>query len=106
MAKAGAHAKYLERHWPEQIAKVRELIELMRSWTTERCEIFATAYAAWNDLLIWGREPSDEAILEEILSHWHDSKRNIPESRWRKAIEWTREHGYEPVGYGFATRKL
>jgi hypothetical protein len=46
----------------------------MRRWDTDKCEIFATAYAAWNDLPIWGREPTDEAILREILERWHSDK--------------------------------
>jgi type I restriction enzyme S subunit len=75
----------------------------MRSWKTERCEIFSTTYAAWNDLLIWGRDVTDEAILDEILNRWHDDKRRISEQRWRNAIQWMRKNAFVPVGFGRPT---
>ncbi|MDR1498142.1 MAG: restriction endonuclease subunit S [Puniceicoccales bacterium] len=103
LAKAGGHTKYLEGIWPEKLSVIRQLISLMRSWNTERCEIFSTTYAAWNDLLIWKREPTDEAILHEILHRWHESKRRISEDRWRKAISWVEKEGFSPAGFGKAT---
>jgi len=103
LEKAGAHAKYLEQYWADQLPTIRRLIDLMRKWTTEQCEIFSTAYAAWNDLLLWGRPAGDEAILDQILSHWHDSKKRIPRERWLKAIDWMRREGFSPVGFGQPT---
>lgn len=103
LEKAGSHQKYLDRYWPESLDKVSGLIELMRSWTTERCEIFSTAYAAWNDLLIWGVDATDEAILDEILNRWNESKKRIPESQWKSALRWMRDNGYAPVGFGNPT---
>jgi type I restriction enzyme S subunit len=75
----------------------------MRSWDTDRCERFSNAYAAWNDLLIWGRPATDEAILHEILDRWHESKRRFTRAIWVKTISWMREDGYAPTGYGKAT---
>ena len=78
----------------------------MRTWTTERCEIFCTVYTAWNDLIIWGKEDTEDAILHEVLNCWHDSKRQIGEDRWRKAIRWIKEKEYAPTGFGKPTVKL
>lgn len=103
MSKAGGHAKYLERYWLDRLETIRKLIERMRSWDTERCEIFSTTYAAWNDLLLWGREPTEDAIIHEVLNRWHESKRRITEDRWRKAIGWIKREGYEPTGFGQPT---
>lgn len=103
LAKAGGHEKYLERYWPEKLETIRRLIHLMRHWDTEGCEIFSTAYAAWNDLLLWGQEASDDAIVHEILHRWHESKQRIPEERWRKALEWMRKEGFVPKGFGKPT---
>lgn len=106
LPKAGAHRIYVERYWPEKLPMIEKLIELMRDWKTERCEIFCTAYAAWNDLLIQGQEPTDEAILHEILDCWHVSKKRIPAERWRKAIHWMKQEGWEPQGFGKPTKHL
>lgn len=77
----------------------------MRRWDTDRCEIFSTSYAAWNDLILGGREATDDAILHEVLNDWHESKKRFSEERWRKAIEWMREKGFVPTGFGRLTRK-
>ncbi len=106
LGKAGGHRKYLERYWPDKLSVIRRLVDIMRTWDTDRCEIFATAYAAWNDLLIWKREPSDEAILEEVLGRWHERKKRFSEERWRATIDWIRKEGFIPVGFGKPTKQL
>jgi type I restriction enzyme, S subunit len=106
LAKAGAHAKYLGQYWPDKLKAINGLIELMRSWKTDRCEIFSTVYAAWNDLILWGRAPTDETILHEILNCWHPNKRAVEEKRWRAAIGWIRESGFAPTGFGKPTKKM
>jgi hypothetical protein len=103
LSNAGLHRKYLRRWSPKKQETIAKIIELMRSWDTETCEIFATAYAAWNDLIIWHKEASDGAILTEILERWHESKKRIPEQRWRRAISWMRKQGFVPTGFGQAT---
>lgn len=105
LAKAGGHRTYVERYWKDKLPIIERLIKLMRTWDTERCEIFSTAYAAWNDLLIWRKPVTDDAIVHEILNRWHDRKRQVPESRWRKALDWMRKEGYVPTGFGRPTAK-
>ena len=65
---------------------------------TKRCEIVATLYSAWEDFLNQGKIPDDEAIVNEVLNNWHESKKRIEKKRWRKALEWMRENGYVPKG--------
>ena len=77
-----------------------------RDWKTERCEIFCTAYAAWNDLLIQGQEPTNEAILHEILDCWNESKKRITKERWLNAIHWMKKEGWAPQGFGKPTKRL
>ena len=105
LAKAGGHRKYVEQYWSIQLPLVEKVIELMRTWDTNRCEIFCTTYAAWNDLILWGKESGESAILEEILEHWHESKRRFSRERWQKAIGWMREKGFVPTGFSKPTRK-
>lgn len=57
LVKAGDHQKYFETLWPKQAAAICRLIDEMKTWKTERCERFATLYAAWNDLIMIVREP-------------------------------------------------
>lgn len=106
LEKAGGHQKYLERYWPDKLPVIRRLVDIMRTWDTDRCEMFATAYAAWNDLLIWKREPTDKAILNEILGRWHERKKRFSEMQWRAVIAWIRKEGFIPVGFGRPTKQL
>jgi len=105
MEKAGGHRKYLEEFWEDKRADIQRIIDMMRGWKTERCEILCTAYAAWNDLLLWGKEPKEDNILHEILDCWHESKKRIPKEKWIAAIRWMKEKGLAPTGFGRATRK-
>lgn len=91
--------------WLASLAEVEKLIELMRTWSTERCEIFSTCYAAWNDLMIAGTSVSDDLIVREILENWHPAKGRIPEQRWRSALGWIRSNGFVPTGFGNSTQK-
>ncbi len=102
LANAGQHRKYLRRWSRKKQETICRIIELMRSWDTEACEIFATAYTAWNDLIILRKVATDDAILKEIYA-WHESKSRIPEKRWRRAISWMRKEGFAPTGFGRAT---
>jgi hypothetical protein len=79
---------------------VDALIELMRPLDTTRCEIAATLYAAWNDLLLAGKVPTDDKIVHEARENWHPKKLRIPLERWKRALDWMREHHLVPRGTG------
>jgi hypothetical protein len=79
---------------------VDALIALMRPLNTKRCEIVATLYAAWNDLLLRGESPTDEEILHEARDSWHPNKLRIAKQRWIGALGWMREHHLVPKGTG------
>lgn len=88
-----------------QNATVERLVELFRPLDTERCEIVATLYGAWNDFLIDGCSPTDEQIADEVLTHWSEEKKRIDKDRWLKAIGWMRKHQIVPCGYGEKTKR-
>lgn len=104
LSKAGEHKPYLACFSDEQLQVVRKLIDLTRDWDTDRCEMFSTVYAAWNDLLLFGAEPTPEAIVGEVLGCWNDTKLRFTRKQWLRQIEWVRSHGFEPCGFGRPTR--
>lgn len=67
---------------------------------TRQAEIVATLYAAWNNLLLLGRSPSDEEIVYEARENWHASKLGIDRGKFFKGLEWMREQRLVPVGRG------
>lgn len=96
MENHGKHREYFERYYGAIGTTFDTVIETFRGFTTERCEIVATLFGAWRDLLQQHDSVSDDAIVNEVLNNWHKSKKRIPEERWRKALSWMREHGFVP----------
>lgn len=104
LAGAASHREVFAQLWPEKAPRIRAFLDELRSWKTERCERFATLYAAWNDLLLWGRQPSDADIVEEVLERWDPAKKRISRDLWEDSLRWMREHGHIPTGFGRATQ--
>lgn len=95
LEKAGGHKKYFDRYFSDVATPFDEIIDTFRKLDTQRCEIVATLYAAWEDLLAQGNA-TDDQIIEQVLHHWHQSKQKISEDRWRLALEWMKEKGLTP----------
>ena len=98
LGKHGGHKEYFDRYYADIRTRLDEIIATFRTAKTDQCEIVATLYGAWADLINASASVNDEAILDQVLNHWHDKKRNISEERWRKALEWMREKDYVPEG--------
>ena len=101
--KRGQFDKILEKTQKalgEDIEPVEYLISRMVSMNTQQAEIFATVYAAWNNLLIRREDVSDEAIVYEARENWHKNKCKIPRDKFFKAIEWMTEKNIIPKGKG------
>jgi type I restriction enzyme S subunit len=95
MERAGQHRVYFDRYFPMIAERFNEVIELFRPLKTQQCEIVATLYSAWDDLLAKG-DASDDQIIEQVLHHWHASKKAIEEDRWRRALGWMKRKGLTP----------
>lgn len=85
---------------------VDALLQLMSPLDTRTCEVIATLYAAWNDLLLDGGSPDDADIVSEAREHWHPKKLTIPLPVWAGALQWMRERGIVPRGTGRRVRRM
>lgn len=83
-----------------RLAEVERLLELMLPMTMRQAEIVATVYAAWNNLLLLGKSPSDEEIVTEARENWHESKLRIERDKFFTALNWMRGKGLIPSGLG------
>lgn len=93
---AGGHVDYFHRYFGNVHKRFDEIIDMFRKARTEQCEIVATLYGAWEDLLAQGNA-SDDDIIDQVLHHWHPSKQAIDEQRWRRALAWMKEQGLGPI---------
>jgi type I restriction enzyme M protein len=95
--KFGGHTAYYERYFGDLCAGIDSIINLLRSFDTERCEIVATLYAAWSDFLKKGITPTDDQIVQDVLENWHESKQRIDKERWLRALQWMKEKKLVPT---------
>jgi hypothetical protein len=88
----------------QQRSIIDKLIRLFKTAHTIQCEIVATLYGAWNDFIIDGENPSDDQIVDEVLTNWHKSKERVERDRWLAALNWMRKKDIMPTGYGVSTK--
>src|SRR5579859_1710478 len=80
--------------------KVDDLINLMLPMDMQQAEIFATVYAAWNNLLIDRETITDERIVSAARENWHPDKLKIPREKFFQAINWMKTKDVCPQGKG------
>lgn len=68
-------------------------------------EAVATLYAVWNDLLIDGKTPTDDAVIGGVLHDWHTEKRDkFTKVDLHNYLGWMRRHAMTPTGRGPRTK--
>ena len=92
----GGHKKYFEKYYAAVMPMFDKIIDTFKSSTTEQCEIIATLYSAWDDLLQSHKSFTDDDILNEVLNNWHESKKRISRNRWQTELGWMRANGFMP----------
>ncbi|KJH84100.1 restriction endonuclease [Pseudomonas fluorescens] len=105
LSKAGQHRPAYSSAWSTtERATIEQVIELMRDWDTDRCEMTVTLYAAWNDFILEGRPVSDEAIVEEVMHSWNDTKLRFDKTKWSAVLAEMKKHKIlMPSGFGKRT---
>lgn len=86
--------------------EIDRIINLLRPLDTDQTEIVSTLYACWNDLLLDSRDRvADSAIIEELLTNWHDRKKRFTKDRLQKALDWMKKNKLVPSGTGKRTER-
>lgn len=96
MQNRGNHKTYFNRYYSSVASTFDKIINTFKTQRTEQCEIVATLYSAWEDLLHSNKPFTDTDIVNEVLNNWHESKKRISQDRWLSAIQWMRENGFVP----------
>lgn len=96
MQNCGKHKTYFDKYYSSVLPTFEKIIDTFKTQNTERCEIVATLYSAWEDLLHSNKSFTDADIVNEVLNNWHESKKRISKERWLTAIQWMRENGFAP----------
>ena len=78
--------------------QLEKIIDLVIPMNKLEVEVFTTVHAAWNNLLLDGVDPDDEAIIREARENWHPDKVKISLARFRDSIRLIRNKGLVPDG--------
>src|SRR3546814_13322192 len=89
----------------ELLVDVERVLELMWPMTTRQAEIFATVFAAWNNLLLDGEFISDARIVREAREDWHPDKLKINRQNFFHTIAWMKDKGLCPEGKGMQVHR-
>lgn len=105
LSQAGQHRQAYYSTWPVgERTIIEQVIELMRNWDTDRCEMTVTLYAAWNDFILEGRPVSDEAIVDEVMHSWNNTKLRFGKTEWLAVLAEMKKHKIlMPSGFGKRT---
>ena len=95
-------ASIVAEFFGERKAAFDQLIADFDDLNSDEAELLATAYTAWNDLLIDGRPADEDAIVAEFYA-WDESKKKFSRDQILSRIAWMRQHGYVPAGRGQRT---
>lgn len=87
-------------------AELDRLIAIFGHRRTEIAEVVATLFAAWNDFLLDGHTPTDDDIVAELHTNWHERKRTFSADRLGQALDWMRNKNIVPVGRGPRTEMV
>ncbi|MGM0823565.1 MAG: restriction endonuclease subunit S [Pseudomonadota bacterium] len=79
---------------------LKRVVKLLMPLNTAETEILATVYAAWNNLILGGIEPTENAIIHEARENWHADKLKYSEKQFLNAISQIRQDGLVPQGRG------
>jgi type I restriction enzyme M protein len=100
MEKSGQHAHYYSRYFAHVHARIHLLIIRLKTASTEQCEIVATLYSAWADLISKNEPFADDDIIRDVTQNWHPNKQLIETARWHEALIWMRDHRLTPENQG------
>lgn len=91
-------AKAEAQMMPGQKAEFDRLIYTLADKKTEEVEIIATLFAAWNDFLIDGVQPTDAQIISDVRENWHQKKKRFSADELQKWLFWLRCNQLIPQG--------
>lgn len=105
LSQAGQHRQAYNRTWSaNEQAKIEQVIELMREWDTDRCEMTVTLYAAWNDFIIESRLVTEGAVVDEVMHRWNEAKLRFSKGEWLAVLTEMKKHELLiPTGFGKRT---
>lgn len=85
------------------INNVNKFLDLTLSLDTDTIDLYATTFAAWNNLMILKKPTSFKNIAKE--ARWHELKNRFTDEKIKGAIEFLKEKTLLPKGAGLLVKE-
>ncbi|NLD94807.1 MAG: hypothetical protein GX639_19295 [Fibrobacter sp.] len=79
--------------------EIDNLLDKIATMDLARAEIVSTLYAVWNNRLIAKQAISEDCLLQDFYD-WSKHKHDFPKELVLKALDYMREEGITPIGWG------
>lgn len=100
------YTSFYKKVFSEMDLEIKRICQLFNVLSTAQAGKTATVVASWNDFLIDGVTPTDEMIVNDIVTNWTTNKANIPRKTWFDTLEQIKSKGLVPKGFGKKTLHL
>ncbi len=97
------YKKYYNNYYSGYDDKIEKVIEIIKNCSTDKAEMIATLYAAWNDFIIKGEQVSDIQIVKDVRENWNDTKKRFSEKKWIEVLNEMKQIELIPKGNGNLT---
>ena len=87
---------YYLRNFAKESKQIAEIIELFRSKQSAFCEIIATIYAVWKELLDKKIVVAEKTLITGFYA-WDEAKACYSEDQIKKGISWMKENQIVPL---------
>ncbi|HBK87220.1 MAG TPA: hypothetical protein DDZ56_01115 [Cytophagales bacterium] len=87
---------YYGRYFRNQTGDIARIIDLFRKQTSDFCEVVATLFFVWMDLMS-NRSLINNASLIRDFYAWDERKKRFDNTELIRAIEWMNENGIVPA---------
>lgn len=94
--KVDGYKDYYERYFKNELDSISQIIMLFKKLKSDFCEIVATMYAVWKELIESNTLVNDATLMQGFYA-WHPDKEKFKKSQLETAIEWMREQGIVPA---------
>ena len=95
--------KYYDKYFSNYDSQIEKIIDIVKNYSTDKAEMVATLYAAWNDFIIKKDKVSDIQIVKDVRENWNDRKKRFNEKEWLEVLEEMKQIGLTPKGNGNLT---
>lgn len=95
-----------EKVFKDKDGIIQRICKVFNVPRTTKAEKIATLLAVWNDFLVNGIEPTDDMIIDDVMTNWTPNKANTARETWSEFLSKIRENNIVPKGYGKHTKRM